>query len=497
MAKYQCDVCRVYKYDDTRGDSKAGIKPGTRPEDFPDGWECPVCRSNKDHLKPVGAKPAAEPVEQEITCPVCGAKTRVSFTHVHSETVDIESYLGEWKRKSDELETRMEDIHRIAGTGRSITEPMRTTRPVVSWDDILILGAQLAHLPLNREEPVSTRTIIGPKAKHPLVIETPVYITHMSLGALSREAKLALAKGSAAVKTVMCSGEGGILAESMAASYKYIFEYVPNRYSMTDETLQKVDAVEIKIGQSAKPGMGGHLPAEKVTKEIAGLRGFPEGSDIISPAHFDDIRTADELKAKVDWLRDKTGGKPVGIKLAAGHIEADLEVTLAAGPDFITIDGRPGATGAAPKFVKDSTSVPTIYALHRARKYLDAQGAKDVTLVITGGLRVSPDFAKALAMGADAVASGTAALMACACQQYRLCATGKCPVGVTTQDPELRARLKGDISARLLENFLRVSTDELRDFARLAGHDDVHKLSLDDLCTTNSEISRHTGVRHA
>ena len=154
----------------------------------------------------------------------------------------------------------------------------------------------------------------GPAAKHPLIMETPIYVTHMSFGALSKEVKTALAKGSAAVKTAMGSGEGGILKESLDNAYKYIFEYVPNRYSVTDENLKKVGAIEIKIGQSSKPGMGGHLPAEKVTKEIAEIRGFPEGTDIVSPSHFDDIRNRDDLKRKVDWLREKSDGKPIGIK---------------------------------------------------------------------------------------------------------------------------------------------------------------------------------------
>ena len=220
--------------------------------------------------------------------------------------------------------------------------------------------------------------------------------------------------------------------------------------------------------------MGGRLPAEKVTAEIAAMRGYPEGSDILSPAAFEDILNRDDLKEKVRWLREKSGGRPIGVKIAAGDIEEDLEVILYAEPDYITIDGRPGATAAALKYIKAATSVPTIFALYRARKYLDEHGAKDVSLVITGGLRVSSDFAKALALGADAVAIGTAALMACACQQYRLCHTGLCPVGVTTQKPELRRRLQPDISARQLEHFLRVSTDELRDFARLTGNDDVH-----------------------
>jgi glutamate synthase domain-containing protein 2 len=494
VAIYRCNICRVYEYDETRGDSNLSLKPGTDPGDFPEDWKCPICKSDITHLKSVEEK-EKEVTEQEIvTCPKCGTKTKVSVTHL--KKVDLDKYHGEWARATDELEDYMSDIHRISVTGESIIEPMRTTKNVVSWDDILILGAQLAKIPLNKDDPVNTSTIIGPGAKQPLVIDTPIYITHMSFGALSREVKIALAKGSAAVKTAMCSGEGGILKESLENAYKYIFEYVPNRYSVTDDNLKKVDAIEIKIGQSAKPGMGGHLPAEKVTKEIAEIRGFPQGTDIVSPAHFEDINNKEDLKKKVQWLRDKSEGKPIGIKIAAGHIEADLEVVIFSEPDFITIDGRPGATAAAPKFIKNSTSVPTIFALHRARKFLDKNDAKDVSLVITGGLRISPNFAKALALGADAIAIGTAALMACACQQYRLCDTGKCPVGVTTQDPELRRRLVIDISAKKLENFLRISTDELKDFTRLTGYDDVHKLIPENLYTTNSELSNYTDIKH-
>ena len=294
----------------------------------------------------------------------------------------------------------------------------------------------------------------------------------------------------------MCSGEGGILAAEMKAAGKYIFEYVPNRYSVTDENLRAADAVEIKIGQSAKPGLGGHLPGSKVTKEIAEIRGFPEGQEIVSPARFDDILNAEDLKKKVAWLCEKTGAKPVGIKLAAGHIEADLEVALHAEPDFITIDGRAGGTGSAPKFVKSSACVPTVYALCRARRYLDEAGAKDVSLLITGGLRVPSDFIKALALGADAVAIGTAAMMAIGCQQYRVCNTGKCPVGITTHDPELRARFDVEKSAARLANFLKAATADLLDFARLTGNKSVHDLSLSDLCTANSEISNYTPIEH-
>jgi glutamate synthase domain-containing protein 2 len=294
----------------------------------------------------------------------------------------------------------------------------------------------------------------------------------------------------------MCSGEGGILASSIDNAHKYIFEYVPNRYSVSDENLKRVDAIEIKFGQSAKPGMGGHLPGSKVTPEIAEIRGFEPGESITSPARFDDIRNKAELKAKIDWLRDASGGRPIGVKFAAGNIEADLETALYAQPDFITLDGRAGATGAAPKYVKAATSVPTIFALHRARRFLDNHDARQISLVITGGIRVSADIAKALAMGADAVAIGTAALMAIGCQQYKICNTGKCPMGIATQDAALRANLNVSKSARRLENFLNVITNELIDFARLTGNTSVHGLSIFDLCTVSSEISNHTSIEH-
>jgi glutamate synthase domain-containing protein 2 len=456
VASYQCDVCG-FVYDEA--------KEGVRWEDLPDDWVCPVCGAEKSFF-------------QEI------------------ETQTGKGASDKFRRNSDEVEHHMADIHAMAATGRSLIEPMRTKKPVISWDDILVKGAQLARTPLNDHDPVTTQTVIGPKAKHPLVIETPIYVSHMSFGALSREVKIALARGSAAVKTAICSGEGGILPDEQANAYKYIFEYVPNRYSVTEENLKRADAIEIKFGQSSKPGMGGHLPGAKVTAEIAAIRGFPEGQDIISPAHFDDILTPADLKKKIAWLRETSSGKPIGVKIAAGHIEADLDFILQAQPDFITVDGRPGGTGASPKFVKASTSLPTIFALYRARKFLDRRGAKGISLVITGGLRVSSDFAKALALGADAVAVATAALMACGCQQYRVCHTGQCPVGITTHDPQLRARFDIEKSTKQLANYLNVCTLELRDFARLTGHHDVHELLIFDLCTTNSEISGHTKIEH-
>ncbi len=351
-------------------------------------------------------------------------------------------------------------------------------------------------MPLDEHADVSLKTVIGKHAKKPMTLDMPVYISHMSFGALSGETKIALAKASAAAGTAMCSGEGGILPEEKEAAYKYIFEYVPNLYSVTDDNLKSSDAIEIKIGQGTKPGMGGHLPGSKVTPEIARVRNKPIGKDIISPSRFPGINDAYDLKNLVDELRTRSEGRPIGIKIAAGHIEDDLAVCVAAEPDFITIDGRGGATAASPAIVRDSTSVPTIYALLRARKYLDSVGS-DIALIITGGLRISSDFAKAIAMGADAVAVASAAMVAAACQQYRICGTGMCPVGIASQDENLRKRLHIDTAAKRVENYLKCSAEELRTFARITGNDDIHNLSLSDLCTINEEISNHTDIAHA
>lgn len=467
---YQCSICG-YIYDE----EKEG-KP------FFELTACPICKQPPEKFVAAGPKPAApSPVES-------------SPVSVSAASLDL-NYPKE-TRKTDSDYRYMKEIHEMAVTGKSAIEAMGTKMNMPGWDDILILGAQLNPMPLEEHADVSLQTIIGKHAKKPMVLDMPVYISHMSFGALSRETKIAMAKGSAAVGTAMCSGEGGILPEEKAAAHKYIFEYVPNQYSVTDENLKTSDAIEIKIGQGTKPGMGGHLPGEKVTPEIAKIRNKPLGQDVISPSKFPGINNADDLKALVTELRTRSEGRPIGIKIAAGRIEKDLEFCVYAKPDFITIDGRGGATGASPAIVRDSTSVPTIYALYRARKYLDSVGS-DIDLVITGGLRVSSDFAKALAMGADAVAVASAAMVAAACQQYRICGTGMCPVGVATQDEKLRARLHIDAAAKRVENYLTCCAEELRTFARITGNADIHGLSVDDLCTINREISEYTNIAHS
>lgn len=466
MKKYRCLMCG-HIYDEA--------KEAVKFEDLPADWTCPMCGVGKDLFEEIVEEEKTEPVETKET--------------------SVEEYLKEYARQSDSKEVSMTDIHEMTRTGKSIISAMGTTKPIISWDDVVILGNQLNPQPLLETEEVSLQTVIGKKSQKPMVLESPVYITHMSFGALSKSAKISLAKGSANVKTAMCSGEGGILPEEMSSAYKYIFEIIPNMYSVTDENLQNSDAIEIKIGQGTKPGMGGHLPGSKVTEEIAKVRGKKQGEDIISPSRFPDIKTKEDLKNFVSELRTRSKGRPIGIKLAAGKIEKDLEFATFAEPDFITIDGRGGSTGASPKVIKDATSVPTIYALHRARKYLDDHHL-DIDLIITGGFRLSSDVAKALAMGADAVAIGTAAMMAIACQQYRICQTGKCPVGVATQDNTLESRLKIDKSAERLTNYLTALNDELKTFSRITGHYNIHDISLDDIATTNKEISDYTNIDH-
>ena len=286
-----------------------------------------------------------------------------------------------------------------------------------------------------------------------------------------------------------------MLPDERSAAGLYIYELGTATFSHREEAIRQADAIEIKIGQAAKPGLGGSLPQAKITAEIAAIRGISADRDSHSPGRHTGIDTPDDLKRRVADLREMTGGRPIGIKFTAGRVEADLAVALAAKPDFITIDCRGGGTGSGPDFVKDNVCLPPIYALHRARRFLDQEGSK-VTLCITGGFRDSTDIAKALAMGADAVALATSSMIAVGCQQYRVCHTGRCPVGIATQDPKLRERLDVEQSAARVANYFRAVNEELQMFARLTGHKDVHELGVGDLCTVSSEISGFTDIEH-
>jgi len=364
------------------------------------------------------------------------------------------------------------------------------------WEDIQILTAQLHKVPLLDDHQIDTKVVIGPNAAKPLVLEMPLFVSDMSFGALSEEAKTALAMGAEMAGTGICSGEGGMLPEEQAANSRYLYELASGRFGYSMDKVQKSQAFHFKCGQGAKTGTGGHLPGSKVKGKIAKVRGLAEGEPAISPSRFPDWDNLDEYRHFAAEVRDATGGIPVGVKLSAQHIERDIEAALQIGVDYIILDGRGGGTGAAPLIFRDNISVPTIPALARARRYLDKKGRGDVSLVITGGLRLPADFIKAMALGADAIAVSNAALQAIGCLGMRACHTNNCPVGIATQQPHLRQRLEIQKGAEQLNNFFRASTDLMKVMARACGHDHLNQFCVDDLTTWNRDMAHLSGVAY-
>jgi len=410
-------------------------------------------------------------------------------------------YLGQWTRRGA-TDRGMYLVHHLAeglppfveAMGSERNEPNQSTRHYPSFDDITFKPAQLDRLPLLDHDPVATDVVIGTRAAKPLRLHIPLYVSHMSFGALSVEAKEALARGATIAGTAICSGEGGAHPRERAAADRYIFEMASGYFGWTSDAITHAEAIEIKIGQGAKPGLGGLLPGPKVTPEIAAVRGVPEGVDAHSPAHFPDINSAADVARRVAELKDMTGGVPIGIKFAAGNVERDLAAAIEAGADFVTIDGLGGGTGAAPVHVKDHVSIPSLFGLYRARTWMEGHGVHDVQLVSTGGYRTPDEMAKALALGADAIAIATSALMAIGCQQYRACHRGSCPVGIATQIESLRERLDVEISAERLASFLGAATSMIVDYTRLTGHHRVSDLSRSDLVTLHPDLARHTDL---
>ena len=361
------------------------------------------------------------------------------------------------------------------------------------WDDIQILTAQLAKPPLLDDDPVGTDVVIGPNAQKPLKLDIPLFVSDMSYGALSEPAKVAMARGAELAGTGICSGEGGMLPEEQEANSRYFYELASARFGFSWDKLAKVQAFHFKGGQGAKTGTGGHLPGKKNKGKIAEVRGIPEGQDAISPPRFPDWTEPSQIKDFADEVRDRTGGIPIGYKLSAQHIERDIDAALEVGVDYIILDGRGGGTGAAPILFRDNISVPTIPALARARRHLDATNP-DITLVITGGLRKPADFIKALALGADAIAVSNAAMQAIGCIAMRACHTNNCPVGIATQKPHLVSRIVVEKSARQLANFFEASVELMQVMARACGHDHLTGFNQTDLTTWKRDMADLSGV---
>ena len=471
MARYECSVCG-YVYDE----DQEGVPWDALPRD----WACPACGAGRDLF----TQATADAVAAESPSP--------------ASADDIPP------PRNTAIEPTLEFIHSLARDGLEKTGhhgpmgAMGVPRPTLpQWDDIQILPAQLATKPLGEEVEVGTELIVGPNARKPLRLAIPIFVSDMSFGALSEEAKTALAKGAEMAGTGIASGEGGMLPEENAANSRYLFELGSAKFGYTEDLLPKIQAFHFKAGQAAKTGTGGHLPGSKVKGKIATIRRLPEGQPAVSPPAFSDLTTSDDFRRFADRVREVTGGIPIGMKMSAQHIEAELDFALQAGVDYIILDGRGGATGAAPLIFRDNISVPTIPALARARRHLDKRGRSDITLIITGGLRTPADFIKALCLGADGIAIANAAIQAVGCVAARICNTNNCPAGIATQKEELRARLNIEEAPARLGRFLTASAELMKVVARACGHTHLSQFNINDITTWKREMAELTGIKYA
>lgn len=429
----------------------------------------------------------------------------VAFEEMHPQPFRRDEYLGTYQdTHPEQTEPYTNYIKELARNGlknyghHGPSASMGVDRNTLpKWDDIQFLPAQLHYRPLLDEEEVVTKVVIGPKAKKPLELEIPLFVSDMSFGALSKEAKIALSKGAEMAGTGICSGEGGMLPEEQESNSRYFYELASAQFGFSYDKVAKTQAFHFKGGQGAKTGTGGHLPGNKVSPEIAGVRGLEPGQAAISPATFPKLKTPGDFREIADEVRKNTGGIPIGFKIAASHIEKDIDFALECGVDYIILDGRGGGTGAAPTILRNNINVPTIPALARARKHLDKIGASDITLVITGGLRIAEDYAKALMLGADAIAVSNAAIQAIGCLGMRACSTNNCPVGIATQKDHLRARIEIEKSAKQLHNYFHATNELIKVVARACGHDNINKFRFEDLSTFNFEMHRLTGILYA
>ena len=379
--------------------------------------------------------------------------------------------------------------HRIRGCG--------STKRYPSFDDLLVLPSQLSRLSIDTyREDCRTQTILGPRAKKPLVIETPIMISGMSYGALSKEAKTALAKSTQIVGTSINNGEGGLLPEERDNSYKQVVQITPSRFGFSLKNIEAADAIEIICGIGAKPGLAGHLMGSKITEEIAAFRQLPAGIDLHSHPRHGDIFGADDMVLKIQELRDVTDWQiPIFVKIAAGRVKEDVKIAAKTGGDGIVIDGSEAGTGAAPVVASTHLGIPTLPAVVQAVRALEEMGVKDeISLIVSGGIKDGADVAKALALGADAVAIGTGAMIAMGSVVCLRCHEGKCAFGIGTQDPERRKKLVIDEAAQKVANYIQGMTYEATILAKAAGKTALANLEREDLRSMTLEACAMTGI---
>ncbi len=403
----------------------------------------------------------------------------------------------------------IDDIHIKSELGRYRMRGFSIFKRIPSWDDLTFMPGTLTRFVIEGyREKCLTATTIGPRARRPIQLDIPVYVTGMSFGALSYEAKVALARGATMAGSATCSGEGGMIPDERRYSEKWFYQCIQSRYGFNPQHLLLADGVEFFIGQGCKVGLGGHLMGQKVTDQVAEMRSLPAGIDQRSPARHPDWLGPDDLALKIQEIREATNWEiPIQLKLGAARVYDDVRMAIKTDPDSIYIDGMEGGTGAGPHLATEETGVPGIAAIRQARRALDELGKSgEISLVYAGGIRNGGDIAKALALGADAIAIGHSVLMALNCNKaipeadfekeigvpagscYH-CHTGRCPVGITTQDPKLRARLNPDEAAERVYNFLHCLTIECQMLARACGKTNIHSLEPEDLAALTMEAS--------
>jgi glutamate synthase domain-containing protein 2 len=390
------------------------------------------------------------------------------------------------------------DIKDSSILGKSVVGSMGSPKKLpFTLEHLHFIPAQVNKIPLNEDDHVKTDLCIGEDAEKPLKVTSPIMISGLSFGAVSKITKEVIAKTASNLNIGFNSGEGGVLTEEIEKPPKnMVVQYSTGRFGVDENLLKNAAAIEIRFGQGAYPGKGSYLPAEKMTPEIAQKRGLERGEAAYSPAHHPDILNEKDLKKKVNWLRKVGEGVPVGAKIGCGNVEADVKILIESGVDFIALDGFGGGTGATDKYVRENVGIPIFSAIPRASKIInELELEKRVSIIAGGGLRSSADFAKCLALGANAVYIGTAALIAINCEQYRICYTGKCPTGITTQNPQLTQQVDLEEGVNKLSHFIEISTKEIANLTRIVGKNDVSKLDRNDLVSIDRDLAMATGVR--